>query len=330
MSFVIVYLAVLVIVLGSVALFLTAISLRNRVILAIAAVLNIIANPLASLANGVRSLSVVAAGAVPETAFAPGVVRRILYLVSFLILAGADWGLAAGRLQVAFGIDAGAPPFDISWMTALAWVVSAGFFGVVSLELRMDPVSHPWDQLDARMRPLVRRGSDILLAVTTLSAVMFYAFGALAVIGVYSTILSIIFMTLLGLALTLAAAVSLWASVDAWTTLYGVVLVIGMLLLRGLAGIPECIIIALRNLGRLLMSVVDVPFMGVAYPLNKWWARSRLGKALGFPGGQEPIAWPPIGVLERALLPEVWPNEDGLLLHFPAPLDPAVGDEEER
>ena len=81
-------------------------------------------------------------------------------------------------------------------------------------------------------------------------------------------------------------------------TAYGVVLVVVSLVVRFLAFLPEMVVVSLRRLATFVMSAIDLPLLGVAYPLLKWWAGSKLGKALGFPALEEPIDWPPVGYVE--------------------------------
>lgn len=298
-GFVLTYLTVIAFIVGGMCAFFTTIAVRNRLVTAIAAFWNIAANPLATVTNYIKTCSAATFAAIPETAFANGVVHRIVYLVSLAVLGAADFALAEGRLGPAFGVDSAALPFDITWTTALAWVGTSGFFAAMSLELRMEPVSHPWDQLAESRHVLCRRISDTLLGATLVSAVGFYVFGALAVTGIYATFLAIAFMGILGLTLTAAAAIAFWASLHAWATLLGLILGAAGFSLRLVALATEAVVIVLRHLGYLCMAVADIPFLGVAWPLVRWWASSRLGKSIGHAPVEQPIPWPAIGFFEE-------------------------------
>lgn len=298
MAFVLAYLVSVAVVVAVVGSFFTVVSVRNRLVTAIGQLFSMVANPLATLAEHIRSWSSAAIAIIPETAFAPGIVRRLLYGFTFIVLAAVDFSLSAGRLAVAFGVEGEQLPIDIGWVGALGWIAVCGFFAAMSLDLRAAEVAHPWDALTARARLLCRWLSDTMLVLVALSGVVFYAWGSLTVAGSYPLLPVVTFMGLLGLTLVVASGVAFWASHDAWATLWGLLLVVGSLALRLFALLPELIVVFLRRSAHLSMSAIDVPMLGVGLPLLRWWTNSRLGKALGTPPLEEPIAWPEVGVVE--------------------------------
>ncbi|MEZ4494249.1 MAG: hypothetical protein R3C29_13165 [Dehalococcoidia bacterium] len=298
MAFVLAYLTALGVVVAIFGSFFTVVSTRNRAVILVAQLFNIVANPLTTLTARMRAAAAMATEAVPETAFAPGVVRRILYGVTFLVLVVVDFALSAGRLAVAFGIEGEQLPVDVGWTAAIGWVAVAGFFAAMSIELRGVEPGHPWDELTDGSRRLLRWVSDLLIVVVALSGLVFYAWGSLAAAGSYPLLPVVAFMSGLGLALIVASGIAFWACHDAWTTIYGVLLVGINLLLRLLAALPEMAVIALRRVASLIMAAIDVPTLGFALPLLIWWSKSRLGKALGHPPIEEPIDWPAVGVVE--------------------------------
>lgn len=298
MTFVVAYLTAIAIVVTVLGSFFTVVSTRNRAVTLVAQLFNIVANPLATLAAHIRSAGALTFSAIPETAFAPGVVRRLLYAITFITLVVVDFALSAGRLAVAFGIEGEQLPIDVGWTAAAGWIAVSGFFAAMSIELRGEDPGHPWDRLTERSRRLFRWVSDVLFVVVAISGVVFYAWGSLAAAGIYPLLPVVVFMSGLGLALIVASGIAFWACHDAWTTLFGVVLVVCSLLLRLLAVLPEMAVIALRRIACLIMAGIDVPALGFALPLLVWWSRSRLGKALGFPPLEEPINWPAVGMVE--------------------------------
>ena len=229
---------------------------------------------------------------------ADGVVKRLLFAFTFLILIAVDVALAGERMAALFGIDAAHPPFDVSWATGFGWVVAGGLFASVSLDLRHEVVGHPFDRLDEVSIKRLRILSDSFFVVVLISALVFYVAGSLLVAGTVPLLLVVAFMGLLGISLVAAAGLSFWAGTDSWTTLYGVALVVASYLVRLVATVPELLVLSLRRTAHFVMAAIDVPFLGAAYPLLKWWASSKFGKALGFPPLEEPIPWPPVGFLE--------------------------------
>ncbi|MCA9852237.1 MAG: hypothetical protein KC482_01330 [Dehalococcoidia bacterium] len=300
MAFVLAYLTALAIVVAILGSFFTVVSTRNRAVILVAQLFNIVANPLTTLTARIRAAAAMATEVVPDTAFAPGVVRRMLYGVTFLVLVLVDFALSAGRLSVAFGIDGEQLPVDVGWTAAMGWVAVAGFFAAMSIELRGIEPGHPWDELTDGARRLLRRVSDLMVVVVALSGLVFYLWGSLAAAGSYPLLPVVVFMSGLGLALIVASGIAFWACHDAWTTIYGVLLIGIHLLLRLLAVLPEMAVISLRRVASLIMAAIDLPMLGFALPLLLWWSNSRLGKALGLPPIEEPIEWPAVGVVESA------------------------------
>lgn len=278
--------------------FFVSVSVRNRLVTLVAQAFNIICNPLATAAAHARSFSETVRDAVPETAFADGVVKRLLFAITFLILIAVDVALAGERMAALFGIEAAHPPFDVSWATGFGWVVAGGLFASVSLDLRHEVVGHPFDRLDEVWNKRLRILSDCFFVVVLISALVFYVAGALLVAGNVPLLLVVAFMGLLGVSLVAAAGLSFWAGMDSWTTVYGVALVATSYLLRLVGIVPELLVISLRRTAHLVMAAIDLPLLGAAYPLLKWWASSKFGKALGFPPLEEPIPWPPVGSVE--------------------------------
>ncbi len=316
-TFFVTYLLLAGLVLGLISSFFVAVSVRNRLVSACASLFNVICNPLATAAAETRSFAATIRDAVPETAFAPGVVHRVLFLATFLLLAAVDVALSGERMAAFFGTAESALPVDVSWASGIGWVVSAGLFFAVSLCLRHEVVGHPFDQLDAGARKLLRLISDVFVVTVLVSAAVFYVAGSLLVAGSVPLGLVVVFMALLGVCLVAASGIAFWAATDAWTTASGIVLVVVSLLVRFIAFLPEMVVIALRNLANLVMTAIDVPFMGVAYPMLRWWAGSKLGKALGFPPLELPIAHPPVGCVEppaeRSLVASDAPEQLGPL-----------------
>lgn len=278
--------------------FFVSVSVRNRLVTLVAQAFNIVCNPLATAAAHARSFSETVRGAVPETAFADGVVKRLLFAITFLILIAVDVALAGERMAALFGIEAAHPPFDVSWATGFGWVVAGGLFASVSLDLRHEVVGHPFDRLADVWVKRLRHLSDCLFVVVLISALVFYVAGSLLVAGAVPLFLVVVFMGLLGVSLVAAAGLSFWAGMDSWTTVYGVALVVASYLLRVIAIVPELLVVSLRRTAHFVMAAIDLPLLGAAYPLLKWWASSKFGKALGFPPLEEPIPWPPVGQVE--------------------------------
>lgn len=278
--------------------FFVSVSVRNRLVTLVAQAFNIACNPLATAAAHARAFSETVRHAVPETAFACGVVKRLLFAITFLILIAVDVALAGERMAALFGIEAAHPPFDVSWATGFGWVVAGGLFASVSLDLRHEVVGHPFDRLDEVSIKRLRILSDCFFVVVLISALVFYVAGSLLVAGTVPLLLVVAFMGLLGISLVAAAGLSFWAGTDSWTTVYGVALVVVSYLVRLVALVPEMLVISLRRTAHFVMAAIDLPLLGAAYPLLKWWASSRFGKALGFPPLEEPIPWPPVGYVE--------------------------------
>ncbi len=326
-AFALSYLFIAGLAVGAMASFFVATAVRNRLVRMVAEGTNVLANPLATAAAGIRSFSESIRGAVPDTAFADGTVRRLVFAITFFILLAVDIALASPRLSAIFGVEAERLPFDLSWATACGWVITGGLFASISLELRQEDVGHPFDRLSVRwLRPL-RILSDCFFVAVLVSGIVFYVLGAMLVAGSAPLILSIVFMGLLGPALIAASGFAFWAGLDSYATVYGVVLVVVSYVVRFVAFLPEMVVISLRRGANLVMATIDLPFLGAAYPLLKWWASSKFGKALGFPPIEEPIPWPLVGYVERpaeALAAPVGGREP---LSFPAD-EPADDDEE--
>lgn len=163
--------------------FFVSVSVRNRLVTLVAQAFNIVCNPLATLAEEVRSFAGTVRDAVPDTAFADGVVKRLLFAINFLILVAVDVALAGERMAALFGIEAAHPPFDVSWATGFGWVVAGGLFASVSLDLRHEVVGHPFDRLEAAWIRRLRLLSDCFFVFVLASALVFYIAGALLVAG---------------------------------------------------------------------------------------------------------------------------------------------------
>ncbi|MFN0146545.1 MAG: hypothetical protein ACKVT1_08550 [Dehalococcoidia bacterium] len=297
-AFFVTYLLMAGFAVGLVSSFFVAVSVRNRLVTMVAQLFNVVCNPLATAAAQTRSFVQSVRSAVPDTAFADGTVKRLLFLVTFLILAAVDVALAGERMAALFGIDAAEPPFDVSWATGFGWVIVGGLFASVSLDLRHEVIGHPFDRLAARWHRPLRVFSDTGFVVVLVSGLVFYVTGSLLAAGWVSLWLVVAFMALLGLSLIAASGLAFWAGMDSWTTAWGVVLVVASLVVRFVAFIPEMLVVSLRRLATFVMSAIDLPLLGVAYPLLRWWAGSKLGKALGFPALEEPIPWPAVGYVE--------------------------------
>ncbi|MGE3075136.1 MAG: hypothetical protein AB7N24_15385 [Dehalococcoidia bacterium] len=297
-GFFLAYLFMAAVALLAASSFFVSVSVRNRLVTLVAQAFNIICNPLATGAEATRAFSATVRDAVPETAFADGVIKRILFAVTFVILLAVDVALAGERMAALFGMEAAHPPFDVSWATGFGWVVAGGFFASVSLDLRHEVVGHPFDRLAAVWIRRLRIVSDCFFVVVLSSALVFYVAGSLLVAGSVPLLLVVVFMGLLGVSLVAASGLSFWAGVDSWTTIYGVAVVIASYAFRLFALVPELLVVSLRRTAYLVMAAIDLPFLGAAYPLLKWWAASKFGKALGFPPLEEPIPWPPVGYVE--------------------------------
>jgi hypothetical protein len=297
-GFFLTYLFMAAVALVAASSFFVSVSVRNRLVTLVAQAFNIICNPLATGAEGARSFSQTVRDAVPETAFAEGVVKRLWFAVTCLILIAVDVALAGERMAALFGMEAAHAPFDVSWATGFGWVVAGGLFASVSLDLRHEVVGHPFDRLAVVWIKRLRILSDCFFVVVLVSALVFYVAGSLLVAGSVPLLLVVVFMGLLGVSLVAASGLSFWAGMDSWTTIYGVVVVIASYAVRLFALAPELLVVSLRRTAYLMMAAIDVPFLGAAYPLLKWWAASKFGKALGFPPLEEPIPWPPVGYVE--------------------------------
>ncbi len=297
-GFFLTYLFMAAVALAAASSFFVSVSVRNRSVTLVAQAFNIVCNPLATGAEGARSFSQTVRDAVPETAFAEGVVKRLWFAVTCLILIAVDVALAGERMAALFGMQAAHAPFDVSWATGFGWVVAGGLFASVSLDLRHEVVGHPFDRLTAVWIKRLRILSDCFFVVVLVSALVFYVAGSLLVAGSVPLLLVVVFMGLLGVSLVAASGLSFWAGMDSWTTLYGVAVVIASYAVRLFALAPELLVVSLRRAAYLVMAAIDVPFLGAAYPLLKWWAASKFGKALGFPPLEEPIPWPPVGYVE--------------------------------
>lgn len=319
-GFLVAYITAVTTVLFLAGSLLFVVNARNVAVNVIGKAANIVANPAATGAHHLRSGASVILESLPETAFAKGVVVRVVHGVTFLVLLGADIALAAGRLAVAFGVDEQELPVDLSLLTATAWCASAGFYCSVSWALREEPVGHPWDRIGERYRRIIRRLSDSFILLTAISAIAFYLYGAFAVAGIYPLPLVLLFMGILGLVLTIAAGLSFVAALDCWTTLYGVCLVVAAIALIVVAALINIfLIVPVRNAASLVMHVVDVPALGVLAPMIAWIAKSRMGKAIGLPMPIAATDHPVVGFPEEHLEPETPVQVEALRLIAEAP-----------
>ena len=317
MPFIIAYILTIGAAIATVASFMAVVHVRNRIVIAIVASANCIAVPLATGAFHLRSWGGAAVMAIPTTSFAPGVARRVVYLVTLSLIALSDLTITSERLAALYGLKPLDLPIDVTWASALSWILCSGFYAAMSLELRGEVLGHPWDELRPRAHTILRWLSDVMFVLTALSGLVFWLWGALAASGSYPLAHVLFFMSSLGLALTVAAGVCFWAAHDSWVTLWGLVLIFAAFVLRVVAYLPELMVVFIRKVATWVIGVLDIGFLGVAHPLLLWWTSSRLGKALGHPPLEEPIDVPDIGVAE---LPLESPVEDGgedELLHLP-------------
>lgn len=320
MPFIITYIMTIFGVVAAVAAFMAVVHVRNRLVIFQANVANTIANPLATLSAELRGWAGAAAVVIPESAFAPGVLRRLIYLVTFALLTLADLTVTSERLSALYGLKPLDLPIDLTWASAIAWVITSGFFAAAFFELGGEDPGHPWNELRPRIRTLVRWLSAAGFVLVAVSAVLLWFWGALAAAGSYPLLPVVIFMSSLGLALTVAAGVCFWAAHDSWATLWGVVLIGAAIILIIMAYIPDAIVIAIRRMTYTGMSAADVIFLGFARPLLLWWVTSRLGRALGHPPLEEPTDFPEIGVPEEPRSPSAEDDDSDSdnLVHLPA------------
>jgi len=322
MPFIIAYILTIGAVIAAVASFMAVVHVRNRIIVAMGELAGVIANPLATAALHLRGWGAAAILAIPGSAFAPQILRRLLYLTTLVLIMLADLTITSERLAALYGLKPLDLPIDVTWASAMAWVLSSGFFAAAFFELGGEVHAHPWDELTSRNQTILRWLSAAMFILVALSGLVFWFWGALAAAGSYPLLPVLFFMSSLGLALTVAAGICFWTAHDSWATLWGVLLIVAGIALRIIAYLPEIIVVTVRKATYAAMATLDIAFLGVARPLLLWWTASRLGKALGHPPLEEPIDWPQIGVAELPLEPSSDDDEDAdgdesKLLHLP-------------
>ncbi|MCC6269217.1 MAG: hypothetical protein IT300_16745 [Dehalococcoidia bacterium] len=310
MPFIIAYILTIGAAIATVASFMAVVHVRNRVITAMGESASIIANPLATAALHLRGWGAATILAIPGSAFAPGILRRLLYLATLILITLAELAISSERLAALYGLKPLELPIDVTWASAIAWLVASGFFASMSIELRHQEIGHPWDDLTSGARYILRWVSDVMLVLVALSGLVFWFWGALAAAGSYPLLPVLFFMSSLGIALTVAAGICFWAAHDSWATLWGVILIVAGITLRIIAYIPEIVVVTIRKATYAAIATLDIAFLGVARPLLLWWTGSRLGKALGHPPLEEPIDWPEIGVAELPLEPSADEDDD--------------------
>lgn len=319
MPFIIAYILTIGAAIAAVASFMAVVHVRNRVITAMGESASIIANPLATGALHLRGWGAATILAIPGSAFAPGILRRLLYLATLVLITLADLTITSERLAALYGLKPLDLPIDVTWASAMAWVLTSGFFAAVFFELCGEVHAHPWDELTSRIQTMLRWLSAALFVLVALSGLVFWFWGALAAAGSYPLLPVLFFMSSLGLALTVSAGICFWAAHDSWATLWGVILIVAGITLRMIAYLPEIIVVTIRKATYAAIATVDIFFLGIARPLLLWWTSSRLGKALGHPPLEEPIDWPEIGIAELPLEPssDEDADDESQLLHLP-------------